>query len=471
MARTRSVTVGAVTTVFALTFGLFPAEAGHNDDIHSKNVKMRTRKPIVIDKDLHAEGSDLAFKGRRMYAGTYQGTALYRIVGARKGYIKQIGFHQCPGSQGDVSVVGNFVFVSIDAPGSNSGDNAVCNNTKTTGFHESESSLGKEGIRVVDFSDPQQPKQVAFVETKCGSHTHTLVPAGDVTYMYIESYPLSRENVPDCNAVAGHGVISILSFPTNDPSALKFESFFDVTQTPLLNDPPIGCHDLQSWPERDIVIAACITEAQVWDIKDPAKPKILARITNPDVQVWHSAAFTWDGKYAIISDEYAGAAGGGGCTGDSDSTVGAMWFYDVSDPASPKEVGHYSLPRVPPADSGEEVERFRCTTHIYTILPMKDDKKYVAVSSYYSGGISAVDFSDPAAPKEIGHYLMLPGGVNPDSWSAYWYNGRVYTNDHVSKLGIGVFKIKGQGKRKVLYYRGTLNPQTQVKDSLYDAAG
>jgi hypothetical protein len=102
---------------------------------------------------------------------------------------------------------------------------------------------------------------------------------------------------------------------------------------------------------------------------------------------------------------------------------------------------------------------------------MKDPKKYIAVSSYYSGGISAVDFSDPAAPKEIGHYLMLPGGINPDSWSAYWYNGRVYTNDHISKLGIGVFRIRGLGKRKVLYYRGTLNPQTQVQNRLYDAAG
>jgi hypothetical protein len=221
--------------------------------------------------------------------------------------------------------------------------------------------------------------------------------------MYIESYPLSQP--VDCNAVEGHGAVSILSFPTRNPAKLKFESFFDVSRAPLPNDAPIGCHDLQAWPERDLVIAACITEAQVWNIKNPAKPEILARITNPEVQVWHSAAFTWDGKYAIISDEYGGAAGGGGCTGDKDSPVGAMWFYDVTDPASPENVGHYSLPRVPNVDSPDELARFRCTTHIYTILPMKDPKKYIAVSSFYSGGISAVDFSDPANPKEIGHYL------------------------------------------------------------------
>jgi hypothetical protein len=380
-------------------------------------------------------------------------------VGKKAGYLKQIGFHECPGSQGDVSVVGTFVFASIDSASSNSGENGSCNQTKATGFVEAESSVGLEGVRVVDYSNPKQPKQVAFVSTKCGSHTHTLVPDGDTTYMYIESYPLTPTT--DCEAATGHGQISILKFPTNDPAKLEFVDYFDITPTPLPNDAPIGCHDLQAWPERDIVIAACITESQVWDIKDPAKPEILARITNPDIQVHHSAAFTWDGKYAIISDEYAGAEGGG-CVGDQTSTVGAMWFYDLADPSAPALKGHYSLPRVPPADDQDEASRFRCTTHLYTILPMKDPNRYIAVSSYYAGGISAVDFSDPENPKEIGYYLQQPGGVNPDSWSAYWYNGRIYTNDHASTLGVTVFKMKGTGKKKVRYYDGGLNPQTQI---------
>jgi hypothetical protein len=456
----KRISVMAALAVLTGLLGGVPVEAGHNDDIHSKNVKLVKRKPIVIDKDLFAQGSDLAFKGNRIYAGSYQGAALYKKVSKKKGYVKQIGFHNCPGSQGDISVVGTTVFVSIDSPASNNVENPSCNNTKATGFKEAEKSTGLEGIRVVDFSNPKQPEQVAFITTKCGSHTHTLVPDGATTYMYIESYPLRPE--PDCEAVTGHGAVSILSFPTNDPSKIKLDGLFDVSRTPLPNDAPIGCHDLQAWPEKDIVIAACITEAQVWNIKDPAKPEILSRITNPEVQVWHSAAFTWDGKYAIISDEFAGASGGG-CEGDKDSTIGAMWFYDIADPTDPKLKGHYSLPRVPPnADSGDEAQYYRCTTHIYTILPMKDEKKYIAVSSFYAGGISAVDFTNPEAPEEIGHYLMVPGGVNPDSWSAYWYNGLTYTNDHASRLGIGVFKIKGLTGKQVKFYKGGLNPQTQI---------
>jgi hypothetical protein len=291
------------------------------------------------------------------------------------------------------------------------------------------------------------------------AHSHARTRRGHDVHVH-RVLPISQSDT--CNAAAGHGSVGIVKFPTNDPSKAELIDPFDVTPTPLPNDAPIGCHDLQAWPEEDIVIAACITESQVWDISDPAKPEILARITNPDVQIHHSAAFTWDGKYAIISDEYGGAAGGGGCTGDKDSTVGAMWFYNIEDPANPVLEGNYSLPRVPAWDDEQEAQRARCTTHLYTILPMKDPSKYIAIGSYYSGGISAVDFSDPSDPQEIGHYLHQPGGVLPDTWSTYWYNGRIYTNDYLSGFGVGVFKMKGTGKRKVNFYDGGLNPQTQI---------
>ena len=461
MRRMKLTAVLAGVALFGGMLGMVPAQAEHDEDIHSENVKLLKRKQIKAG-GAAALGSDLAFKGSRIYAGSYSGTALFKRLPAAKGELKQIGFHNCPSSQGDISYSGDFVFVSVDSPGSNGTENPTCNNTPATGFKEAEKSTGLEGIRVVDYSNPKKPKQVAFVSTKCGSHTHTLVPDGATTYMYVEAYPIAQTG--DCNAVTGHGAVDILSFPTNDPSKLKIEGQFDITQTPIPNDDPIGCHDLQAWPEKDIVIAACITEAQVWDISNPAKPEVLSRITNPEVQIWHSAAFTWDGKYAIISDEYGGAAGGGGCAGDKDSPIGAMWFYNIEDPANPQLAGNYSLPRVPPTTEDEAQRSFRCTTHLYNILPTKDGK-YIAVASYYMGGISVVDFTDPADPQELGHYLQQPGGQNPDSWAGYWYNGRIYTNDHESQLGLSVFRMKGTGNKKIKFFdKQGLNPQTQISN-------
>ena len=229
----------------------------------------------------------------------------------------------------------------------------------------------------------------------------------------------------------------------------------------LPND-TIGCHDTTVFPKKDLAIAACLGVWLTLDITHPARPKTLAETRNEEIELDHSSAITWDGKVAIIGDEHAGAAGGGGCSPDSSSPVGAMWFYDISNPKAPELLGSHSLPRVPVVDTPEDAQRFRCTTHNFNIVPMKDPKKYVAVASYYSGGIAAIDFSDPANPKEIAHYMGEEEGVNPDTWAAYWYNGRIYTNDHGSKFGIGVFKLDGTGRSDARYFRGGMNPQLQI---------
>ncbi len=105
-----------------------------------------------------------------MIAGSYDGIGLFKRTSRS---LKQISFHRCPAAQGDVIVSGDYVFVSIDSPSSNDRESKTCNNTPTD---VSDSSLGKEGLRIVDISNPRKPTQVGFIETECGSHTQTLVP-------------------------------------------------------------------------------------------------------------------------------------------------------------------------------------------------------------------------------------------------------------------------------------------------------
>lgn len=420
-------------------------------DEGSDNLRHLAQVPIRIDGEALAQGSDLAFSGNRVIAGSYQGTALFQIVPPARGYLRQVSFHNCPGSQGDVSVYRDLVFVSIDSTTSNNVENAVCNNTST---NRSETSLEREGVRIVDFSNPRQPRQVGFVEADCGSHTHTLVPSGRDLYMYISSYPLSGQG-PTCNHVT-HRKFSIVKVDLKDPAKS------DVVATRSLPPDTIGCHDITVVPERDLAIGACLGVWITMDISDPEAPEILAETRNPLIELDHSSAVTWDGKVAIIGDEHAGAAGGGGCSNDSSSPIGALWFYDISDPSSPQELGHHSLPRIPEVDSAEEAERFRCTTHNFNVIPFRDTDRYVVVSSYYSGGIAAIDFSDPTAPEEMAFYVHRPDGVNPDTWSAYWYNGRIYSNDFQSNFGVGVYELEGTTSRKVVrYFRGDTNPQVQ----------
>ncbi|MDQ3879186.1 MAG: hypothetical protein M3290_12685, partial [Actinomycetota bacterium] len=263
------------------------------------------------------------------------------------------------------------------------------------------------------------------------------------------SYPLG---VPtsNCNPES-HRKISVIEFPTKDPTQAKVIGTPDVS-------PEIGCHDVTIFPARHLAGAACIGETDIWDIKDPAHPKTLSRIVNPAIMIHHGTGFTWDGKYLAIGDEFAGSVTGE-CAGDSHSPSGALWFYDITDPTNPKLAGYYNVPRTQVPDSTSE-SYIACTTHVFGIVPTRDPKSYIATVAYRSSGLSVVDFSDPANPKEIGYYMQTD--KLPDLWCAYWYNGRIYTNDLSSKLGVTVYQLQGLDRQHVHYYKGILNPQVQT---------
>ena len=115
--------------------------------------------------------------------------------------------------------------------------------------------------------------------------------------------------------------------------------------------------------------------------------------------------------------------------------------------------------------------RPRWTNHNFSVIPMRDPKKYLFAVSYYLGGIAVVDFSNPADAKEIGYYRMdNDQSATQDTWSSYWYNGRIYTNDHGSGHGVGVYEFDGTTSTKTtkffgpgpLNQQGEVNPQVQI---------
>ena len=66
------------------------------------------------------------------------------------------------------------------------------------------------------------------------------------------------------------------------------------------------------------------------------------------------------------------------------------------------------------------------------------------VQAWYQGGISVWDFTNSRQPKEIAYWERGPLSADEfvlgGSWSAYWYNGYVFSNDIVK--GLDVLKLK-----------------------------
>jgi hypothetical protein len=85
---------------------------------------------------------------------------------------------------------------------------------------------------------------------------------------------------------------------------------------------------------RDLAAAACLSQGQLWDISNALAPRVIANIDTDDVDIWHSAAFTNDGKYVTFCDEYFGPAM---------EPFGAIWTYAVDDPST--ALSHVRIPR------------------------------------------------------------------------------------------------------------------------------
>jgi hypothetical protein len=373
--------------------------------------------------------SDLAFKGNLAFAGHYGG---FRVIDLTDpGTPVELADVHCNGPQGDVTIHGDLLFLSVDTPQSTEGCEGSRNVRATT-------PGAFEGVRVFDVSDPSAPVFLKGVRTDCGSHTNTLVPGDNGTaYIYVASYPLSASGIgPDCQPPFER--ISVIQVDGDDADAGRaarvvaeptikgvdpFGAQFGVT-------PFFACHDITVLAPKKIAAAACLSQGQLWDISNPLAPVVTADIDTPDVDIWHSAAFTPDGKYVTFGDEYFGPA---------KEPFGALWTYAVADPSTP--LSHLRIPRDQPS-----------TYHNFNYVPLAD--RYVLVSSAYGSGTSVVDLTDPSSPKEIGYYDM-----QSNQWSTYWYNGLIVANDISRGLDTLRFSSPAVAGAKRL---PMLNPQTQT---------
>jgi hypothetical protein len=251
----------------------------------------------------------------------------------------------------------------------------------------------------------------------------------------------------------GHSKISVVSVPTDPARAHEarvvsepvFE-FNDYRGTPGFR----GCHDISVFMEIQRAAAACMGEGQIWDISDLQNPRTVARVHNPSVEFFHSATFTWDATTVLFGDE----AGGGTsprCRESDPSTLGAIWIYDMASltvmdgSTVTPALSHFKVPRV-------QGEIARCTMHNFNVLPVVG--RYIAVSAAYSAGTTVFDFTNRSQPVEVGY--NDPHGAN--TWSSYWYNGFIYTND--TGRGVDVMLLADRvrsGARNL----SRLNPQTQ----------
>ena len=432
-----------------------PAARGAEDLTIDKSNKEKTtaetsrslRSPM-----LSFSNTDMAFRDNLLVAGSYHGFNMYNLN--ENGVPDLISSVVCPGGQGDVSIVGDLLIMSVEQVRArlDCGLEGVGKDASPDRFR---------GIRIFDISDLNNPKQVGAVQTCRGSHTHSVVsgPTSDgkiIVYNSGTGSVRDEEELENCiGNIPGDQEtalfrIDVIEIPISDPSRARI-----VSSPAVFADPETGslaglwrggnhgddtqdtrrtdqCHDITVFPSANLAAGACSGNGILFDITDPYNPKRLDVVTDIGFAYWHSATFNNDGTKVIFTDEW----GGGGrarCRAWDPLTWGADAIYDIVDNKLVFK-SHYKMP-------APQLETENCVAHNGSIIPVPN--RDIFVQAWYQGGLSIVDFTDSSNPIEIAYFdrgpifedILSSGGY----WSTYYYKGYIYGTEIAR--GLDVFQL------------------------------
>jgi hypothetical protein len=155
-------------------------------------------------------------------------------------------------------------------------------------------------------------------------------------------------------------------------------------------------------------------------------------VADKNFAYWHSATFNNDGTKVVFTDEW-----GGGmrprCLATDQANWGANAIFDIVD----RKLVFKSYFKLPAPQTATE----NCVAHNGSLVPVPG--RDLMVQAWYQGGVSVMDFTDSANPKEIAFFdrgpldekQLITGGY----WSTYWYNGHVYGSE--MSRGLDVFRL------------------------------
>jgi hypothetical protein len=199
---------------------------------------------------------------------------------------------------------------------------------------------------------------------------------------------------------------------------------------------PEQCHDITVYPAIGLAGGACAGYGLLLDIHDAGHPRRIGAVSDSNFSYWHSATFNNDGTKLLFTDEWGGG-GGPKCRATDRHEWGADAIFAVDD----KRMAFKSYYKLP----APQTELENCVAHNGSLIPIPG--RDVMVQSWYQGGISVFDWTDAAHPKEIAFFDRGPIDsttlVGAGSWSAYWYNGRIYSSEIA--LGLDVLELLPSG--------------------------
>jgi hypothetical protein len=192
---------------------------------------------------------------------------------------------------------------------------------------------------------------------------------------------------------------------------------------------PTQCHDITVYPAIGLAAGACAGYGLLLDIRDVAHPRRIAAVADSNFSFWHSATINNDGTKILFSDEW-----GGGLQPRCRATDKPEWGADAIFTRADSTLTFQSYFKLPVQQLPVE----NCVAHNGSLIPVPG--RDIMAQGWYQGGVSVFDWTDAKHPREIAFFDRGPMDstklVGAGSWSAYWYNGYIFSSEIARGLDV-----------------------------------
>jgi hypothetical protein len=295
------------------------------------------------------------------------------------------------------------------------------------------------GTSIIDVRDPKHPKLVSQLEVPEGIHSHKVRVSGDVMLVNYERYGGNKE---------AQGGLKI--FDISNKAAPREIAFFKAAGKGVHRFTFDGKYAYIS-PVMEGYVGNIV---MILDLKDPAKPEEVGRWWMPGQWVGGGETPTWEGTAHRCHHPMR--------KGDRlyvSYWHGGLVILDISDMSRPKMLSHldWSPPYPAPTHTtlpmpwkimdrdimvvtDEEAQKLAPTPQaFFWVVDITEERRPTPIATFmlpdgtrtagrfgahqpaeqlhgnilyvtwFSGGLRAIDISNPYLPKEVGFYVPLPG--------------------------------------------------------------